>query len=229
MNRLWKRFHERYPNANFSKFKTEKFFGKQNIMFIGRDEEIAVFDDDGKEFRPSLFFSKEMKQNLGLTSGFPSALTLNPSQKLVVPAISFDKTAHSLNSMLINHEIYVTPTDKFQIKFRDIFTDTMLTHYSGKEARRWLSGPNMNLWNEQLNWAVWCSTSGCRISSRILFQDKMADGVHDLTDSELHLPPQIRSFFRFHVYFTIRRLLFELGGIQNTFALPGDPTFNKKK
>ena len=168
-----------------------------------------------------------MKQNLGLTSGFPSALTLNPSPKLVVPAISFDKTAHSLNNMLINHEIYVTPTDKFQIKLRDIFTDTMLTHYSGKEARRSLSGPNMNLWNEQLNWAVWCSTSGCGISSQILFQDKMADGVHDLTDSELHLPPQIRSFFRFHVYFTIRRLLFELGGIQNTFALPGDPTFNK--
>ena len=43
MNNLWKRFHERYPNANFSKFKTEKFFGKQNIMFFGRDEEIAVF------------------------------------------------------------------------------------------------------------------------------------------------------------------------------------------
>ena len=42
----------------------------------------------------------------------------------------------------------------------------------------------------------------------------MADGVHNLTDSELHLPPQIRSFFWFHVYFTIRRLLFELGGIQ---------------
>ena len=227
MNNLWKRFHERYPNANFSKFKTEKFFGKQNIMFVDRDEEIAVFDDDGEEFRPSLYFSKEMKQNLGLTSGFPSALTLNPSPKLVVTAILFDKTAHSLNDMLINHEIYVTPTDKFQIKFRDIFVDTMLTHYSDKEARRWLSGPNMNLWNEQLNWAVWCSTAGCGISSRILFQDKMADGVHDLTDSELHLPPQIRSFFRFHKYFTIRRLLFELGGIQNTFALPGDPTSNK--
>ena len=227
MNNLWKRFHERYPNANFSKFKTEKIFGKQNIMFVDQDEEIAVFDDDGEEFRSSLYFSKEMKQNLGLTSGFPSALTLNPSPKLVVPAISFDMTAHSLNDMLINHEIYVTPTDKFQIKFRDIFVDTMLTHYSGKEARRWLSGPNMNLWNEQLNWGVWCSTAGCGISSRILFQDKMADGVHDLTDSELHLPPQIRSFFWFYVYFTITRLLFELGGIQNTFALPGDPTFNK--
>ena len=153
MNNLWKRFHERYPNANFSKFKTEKFFGKQNIMFIGGDEKIALFDDDDKELRPNMYFTKEMKRNLGLTSGFPSALTLNPSPKLVVPAISFDKTAHSLNDMLINHEIYVTPTDKFQIKFRDIFVDTMLTHYSGKKAR-WLSGPNMNLWPQQLNWAV---------------------------------------------------------------------------
>ena len=104
-----------------------------------------MFDDDGEEFRPSLYFSKEMKQNLGLTSGFPSALTLNQASKLSVPAIPFDKTAHSLNDMLIIHEIYVTPTDKFQIKFRDIFVDTMLTHYSGEEARRWLSGPNMNL------------------------------------------------------------------------------------
>ena len=95
--------------------------------------------------------SKEMKQNLGLTSGFPSALTLNPASKLSVPAIPFDKTTHSLNDKLINHEIYVTPTDKFQIKFRDIFVDTVLTHYSGEEARRWLSGPNMNLWNQQLN------------------------------------------------------------------------------
>ena len=66
MNNLWERFHERYPNANFYKFKTEKFFGKQNIMFVDRDEEIAVFDDDGEEFRPSLYFSKEMKQNLVL-------------------------------------------------------------------------------------------------------------------------------------------------------------------
>ena len=154
MNNLWKCFHNRYPNAKGSKFQTDNFFGKQNIMFVSRDEELAVFDDNGEEFRPSLHFSKEMKQNFGLTSAFPSALTLNPAPKLAVPAISFEQTAHSLNDMLINHEIYVTPTDKFQIKFGDIFIDTVLTHYSGEEARRWLSGPNMNMWNEQLNWAV---------------------------------------------------------------------------
>ena len=75
------------------------FFGNASVIDImlisskhkSRDEEIAVFDDNGKEFRPSLYFSKEMKQNLGLTSGFPSALTLNPAPKLAVPAISFEQ------------------------------------------------------------------------------------------------------------------------------------------
>ena len=111
-----------------------------NKMFVGRNEEIAVFVDDGKDFRPSLYFSKEMKQNLGLVSGFPSALTLNANPKLVAPAILFEKTAHPINDMLINHEIYVTPSDRFQIKFRDIFVDTVLTHYSGKEAKKMALG-----------------------------------------------------------------------------------------
>ena len=46
----------------------------------------------------------------------------------------------------------------------------------------------------------------------------MRDGKNDLTDSELILPPQV-SFFWFHVYFTVRRILFELGGVQNSLAL----------
>ena len=86
MNNLWKRFHERYPNANFSKFKTEKFFGKQNIMFVDRDEEIAVFDDDGEEFRPSLYFSKEMKQNLGLTLWFSISINVKSKPEISGPS-----------------------------------------------------------------------------------------------------------------------------------------------
>ena len=39
--------------------------------------------------------------------------------------------------------------------------------------------------------------------------------------------PQIRAFYQFHVYFTERRILYQLGGIQNISALPGDPTFNQ--
>ena len=55
----------------------------------------------------------------------------------------------------------------------------------------------------------------------------MRDGKNDLTDSELILPPQVRSFFWFHVYFTVRRILFELGGVQNSLALPGDSAFSQ--
>ena len=38
---------------------------------------------------------------------------------------------------------------------------------------------------------------------------------------------QIHSLLRFHVIFTMRRLLLELGGIQSSVALPGDTIFSQ--
>ena len=140
------------------------------------------------------------------------------------------KPAQALNTLkdaLVQQEIYVTPSEKFKIKFRDIFTDTVITHRSSHESRRWLAGPNFEYFPQQLNFAFFCATTGCGVSRRILFEDKMRDGKNDLTDSELILPPQVRSFFWFHVYFTVRRILFELGGVQNSLPLPGDPAFNQ--
>ena len=227
---LQKRFKARSPKANFSDFKTEDFFGKPNIFFHSEagDEETAVFDDDGKDFRSSIYFSKEMKRQLGLAPGFPLELTHNPNPELEIPAVPFHNQAlHTLKDALVQQEIYVTPSDKFKIKFRDIFTDTVITHRSSHESRRWLAGPNFEYWPQQLNFAFFCATTGCGVSQRILFEDKMRDGKNDLTDSELNLPPQVRSFFWFHVYFTVRRILFELGGVQNSLALPGDSAFNQ--
>ena len=74
-------------------------------------------------------------------------------------------------------------------------------------------GPHMNYWPQQLNLAVFCATQGCGVSREIF-------------DSGLKLTPQIRAFYQFHVYFTARRILFQMGGIQSISALPGDPTFN---
>ena len=232
---LQKRFKSRYPKANFADFKTGDFFGKPNIFFREGDEETAVFDDDGKDFRPSIYFSKEMKRQLGLAPGFPLELTHNPNPKLEIPAVPFNGEAfHSeaggtgaLKDALVQQEIYVTPSDKFKIKFRDIFTDTVITHRSSHESRRWLAGPNFEYYPQQLNFAFFCATTGCGLSRRILFEDKMRDGKNNLTDSELILPPQVRSFFWFHVYFTVRRILFELGGVQNSLPLPGDTAFNQ--
>ena len=237
---LQKRFKARYPKANFADFKTGDFFGKPNIFFQEGDEGTTVFDDDGKDFRSSIYFSKEMKRQLGLAPGFPLELTHNPNPKLEIPAVPFNSEAdnsETLNSeaggtgalkdALVQQEIYVTPSDKFKIKFRDIFTDTVITHRSSHESRRWLAGPNFEYWPQTLNFAFFIATTGCGVSRRILFEDKMRDGKNDLTDSELKIPPQVRSFFWFHVYFTVRRILFELGGPQNSLPLLGDTAFSQ--
>ena len=238
---LQKRFKARYPKANFADFKTEDFFGKPNIFFHSEageageaDEGTTVFDDDGKDFRSSIYFSKEMKRQLGLAPGFPLELTHNPNPKLEIPAVPFNseageasETLNTIKDNLVQQEIYVTPSEKFKIKFRDIFTDTVITHRSSHESRRWLAGPNFEYWPQQLNFAFFAATTGCGVSRRILFEDKMRDGKNDLTDSELKLPPQVRSFFWFHVYFTVRRILFELGGPQNSLPLPGDTAFSQ--
>ena len=227
---LQKRFKARYPKANFADFKTEDFFGKPNIFFHNKaGDGTAVFDDDGKDFSPSIYFSKEMKRQLGLAPGFPLELTHNPNPKLEIPAVPFHSEAATgaLKEALVQQEIYVTPSEKFKINFRDIFTDTVITHRSSHESRRWLAGPNFEYWPQQLNFAFFAATTGCGVSRRILFEDKMRDGKNDLTDSELKLPPQVRSFFWFHVYFTVRRILFELGGPQNSLPLPGDTAFNQ--
>ena len=232
---LQKRFKARYPKANFADFKTGDFFGKPNIFFQEGDEGTTVFDDDGKDFRSSIYFSKEMKRQIGLAPGFPLELTYNPNPKLEIPAVPFNsETLNSeaggtgaLKDALVQQEIYVTPSDKFKIKFRDIFTDTVITHRSSHESRRWLAGPDFEYWPQTLNFAFFVATTGCGVSRRILFEDKMRDGKNDLTDSELKIPPQVRSFFWFHVYFTVRRILFELGGVQNSLPLPGDTAFSQ--
>ena len=74
----------------------------------------------------------------------------------------------------------------------------------------------MRYWPQQLNFAVWCATTGCGVSCE-LFEDSSA----------IPLPPNVRAFYKFHIYFTVRRILFQMGGIQSISALPGDPTFDQ--
>jgi len=85
----------------------------------------------------------------------------------------------------------------------------------------------MSYWSQQLNFALWCATTGCGRSIHTLFNDKIKE--LDLEIQPLALPPQVRSFLRFHVYFTVRRILFEMGGIQGPVALPGDTIFEMTK
>jgi len=111
-------------------------------------------------------------------------------------------------------KIYVTPDQYFMTKFREIFQETKLRHTSGTESKHWLGGPDMKYWLQQLNFAVFCTTQGCRVSREIF-------------ESRMNLPPQIRAFYIFHVYFTVRCILYQLGGIQSISALPEEPIFNQ--
>ena len=118
---LQKRFKARYPKVNFADFKTEDFFGKPNIFFREGDEETAVFDDDGKDFRSSIYFSKEMKRQLGLAPGFPLELTHNTNPKLEIPAVPFNSEAlHTLKDALVQQEI-CHPERKIQNKVSRYF------------------------------------------------------------------------------------------------------------
>ena len=192
---LWKRFQNRYPNADMSKLKKRSFFGEETIMFEGENDIISVFDRD--KFRSSTYFSDEMRSALRIPTGFPLELTLNPKPKFSIPAIPFSaetKPLSDVSNALVNQKIYVTPTDNFTCKCRDMFSHTQITQYSEKESVMAL-WTDMSCWGQQLNFAIFCSTTACGISNRLLFEEKMRDGVHDLTDDKLRLPNHIRSYF----------------------------------
>ena len=220
--KAWKTFLAKYPKADKSKFEPQTDFAKDHtatseIYFkAGPGSLINVLGSDSK------YWSPEMKSALGVDHSSEEFLQqLTPSglkgDYLPIPAVGFHDAAPSLKKIFNDQlNIYVTPDQYFTTKFREIFQKTKLTHHSGKESKTWLAGPNMRYWPQQLNFAVWCATTGCGIS-REIFDD----------NSAIPLPPNVRAFYKFHIYFTIRRILFQMGGIQSISALPGDPTFNQ--
>lgn len=56
-----------------------------------------------------------------------------------------------------------------------------------------------------------CATKGCKLS-------------HEICDKDLILPPQTRAFHKFHVCFTARWILYQMGVTQSKSSLPRDPT-----
>ena len=154
-----------------------------------------------------------------LDGGFPAHLSpqYGPNKPHPVPAIAFSATTGQSVADLFNKEmkIYVSPTDYFTTKFRRIFKAPKIKVTSSKYARPWIKGPNMGFWQQQLNFAVWCATTGCGVSREMLF------------GGGLQLSEQLRTFYQFHVYYTTRKILYEMGGIQSKNALPDSPVFSE--
>ena len=214
----WDQLTKQFLNADKTKFKIQTSVDDNyNIsaeVFLKASSNLlqSVFGSDRK------YWSQQMKSALGLgdVGGFPYQLSpLKTKTSLPIPAVDFTESALSIASIFNKeNKIYATSDDYFTTKFRDIFQQTRLKHTTSAEAKTWLGGPNMKYWPQQLSFAVFYATQGCGISREIF-------------NSGLSLTPQIKAFYQFHVYFTIRRVLYQLGGIQNISALPDDPTFNQ--
>ena len=181
----WEQFTKKFPNADKNQFNVEtRVDEKYRIsakVFFNESEgsSVSVFGSDRK------YWSQKMKTALGLAGleGFPYQLSpLKTKKALPIPAVDFTEPAPSI-AKIFNQEnrIYATPDEFFVTKFRDIFQQTRLRHTASAESKTWLRGPNMGYWPQQLNFAMFCATQGCRISREIF-------------DEGLPLKPQIRAF-----------------------------------
>ena len=97
--------------------------------------------------------------------------------------------------------------DTFPARFPNIFIDYPLgqMHVGDKLWANW-NKASMQLWQTQLNFAVFCALSACGVSSAHLNYTKH---------------PMIRSVYRFHIYYHVRRILKKL-----QMPLPHETGFN---
>ena len=100
-------------------------------------------------------------------------------------------------------------SDSFQIKFPNVFTNYLLgaVRVEDQKFKDW-DHYKFTIWQSQLNFAVFCASSACGVS------------VEHLNAKE----PMIRSIYRFHVYYHIRRILKIL-----EIPLPYENSFNQYK
>ena len=171
-------FQKRFPHAQMARFKVQVEFDA-NRKALGR----VLFPDGEGSWENLLiedqkYWSPALKAALGVQQdgGFPAQLSLLPTQSQAphpVPAIVFSDNRGQSIADLFNKQvkIYVTPTDYLTTKFRQILTKTQIKFTQAKYARKWLAKPDMSFWPQQLNFALWCATTGCDVSREMLFSN----------------------------------------------------------
>ena len=98
-------------------------------------------------------------------------------------------------------------SDSFQVKFSNVFTNYPLgaVRVEDQRFKDW-DHYKFTIWQLQLNFVVFCASSACGVS------------VEHLNAKQ----PMIRSIYRFHVYYHIRRILKIL-----EIPLPYENSFNQ--
>ena len=100
-----------------------------------------------------------------------------------------------------------THDDTFPARFPNIFVDYLLgsMKVGDRTWMNWNKAP-LKLWQTQLNFMVWCTSSACGVSSAHLNYTKH---------------PMIKPVYHFHVYYHVRQVLKRL-----QVPLPHETSFN---
>ena len=116
-------------------------------------------------------------------------------------------SAKDLYIQNINVAEYHSHSDGFQVKFPNVFTNYPLgaVRVEDQKFKDW-AHYKFTLWQSQLNFVVFCASSACGVSVEHLNAKK----------------PMVRSIYRFHVYYHIRRILKIL-----EIPLPYENSFNQ--
>ena len=114
-------------------------------------------------------------------------------------------------------DIYVGPNKFFKAKMNDFTlhyrmtkTEFDLDHQDTSEwriFRRWMQGDKMTFWQNQLNFAIYCATTACGVS-----KEHLTTGT-----------PLQKAIMYFHIYYMVRRILFQLEA-----RLPTDDGFDDR-
>ena len=104
-------------------------------------------------------------------------------------------------------KIFINEREWFRANNLNIFTNYVITFFNTNLINKWRSSCDMTLYQNQLNFAVWCASCGCGVSYK------------DHLNSRENL---LSSVFKFHIYFQTRRILEEM-----SCPLPGESIFNE--
>ena len=144
-------FRKRFPRADISKFIARVDFDP-NRKATGR---VLFPDGDGSWKNPLIedrkYWSQPLRDAMGMhqDGGFLAQLSLFTENKpQPVPAVDFSDNITQSVADIFNKEmkIYVTPTDYFTTKFRQIFTKAQIKFTTSKYARKWLAKADMSFW-----------------------------------------------------------------------------------
>ena len=107
---------------------------------------------------------------------------------------------------IIKQSIVISSDGKsFNVDFPNVFEKYVLPHVASDDiVKRW-NTDWMSFWQNQLNFAIWCATTGCGVD----------------VNNHLKAGGLTGSLFLFHIYYQTRRILFELA-----IALPQDKSWN---